>query len=112
MCYSNLKDSTIRGTGFDPLQATGHLRGPDLLVQVMAFTEIAQPHKRRVFKFQLSDGEFVVDAFACAPHSCALDFDKFRLGCKVSLSATQEPHFFHELHVSSFSSENLCCEMA
>lgn len=88
---SDLTDSTVRGTGFGPetftrMTATGYLQGPPLLVQVVALTEVIRPHKPRGFKFKLSDGHKVVDAFANAPlsNNSFVGFDSLELGCKVS----------------------------
>lgn len=94
--YSNLTDSTIRGSGFGtaPSQTTRRLSGPPILVQVMAFKEITRLRERREFRFRLSDGEIVIDAFIRAPSSCSFDFEEFRLGCKVSGRAVSEPHIY------------------
>lgn len=90
---SDLADSTVRGTGFGPetftqTTAGGYLQGPPFLVQVVAITEVIRPHKPLSFKFRLSDGENVIDAFANAQLSesndSLLDFDSLELGYKVS----------------------------
>lgn len=87
---SDLADSTVHGTGFghnNSQAAEGYLQGLPLLVQAIAFTEIVQPHKPRMFKLKLSDGDKVRDAFAIAwqvSASHSLDFDDIQLGFKVS----------------------------
>lgn len=94
--HSDLAHSTVRGTGFGPevftrTTATRYLQGPPLLVQVVALTEVIRPHKPWGFKFKLSDGENVVNAFAnvqaahlSESHDGLLDFDSLELGYKVS----------------------------
>lgn len=84
---SDLKDSTVHGTGFGLAQPAmaGNLLGPPLLVQVVALTEVSRPHKPRGLKFRLSDGDRVIDAFANAVRSSGdLDFNRLNLGSKVS----------------------------
>ncbi|KJA12608.1 hypothetical protein HYPSUDRAFT_60336, partial [Hypholoma sublateritium FD-334 SS-4] len=66
---SDLSDSMIHGTGFGsdiiPNQETteNNIQGlPTILVQVVALTEVAQPHGNIFLKFRLSDGENIADA--------------------------------------------------
>lgn len=102
--HSDLAHSTVRGTGFGPevftrTTATRYLQGPPLLVQVVALTEVIRPHKPWGFKFKLSDGENVVNAFANAPLSSnsLLDFDNLELGYKVSSTFISFKKNFTEL---------------
>ncbi|KJA26298.1 hypothetical protein HYPSUDRAFT_199045 [Hypholoma sublateritium FD-334 SS-4] len=85
---SNLASSTVRGTGFGPVnaQATGRLPNTPLLVQVVAITEVVQSHTPRVYKLRLSDGESVADAIAFSPSAnCNLGFYDLPLGYKMQL---------------------------
>lgn len=89
-----MKDSTVHGTGFGlapwQLGVAGNILGPPLLVQVVALTEVARPHKPRGLKFKLSDGERVIDAYANAALSSGdLDFNSIELGSKVSRTINQ-----------------------
>ena len=61
---SNLRDSTVHGTGIRPInsQATGRLRGPPILVQIVAVTEFVRRNKPRVHRLKLSDGHIIVHA--------------------------------------------------
>lgn len=86
---SNLKHSTVHGTGFGPVneRTTGRLPSPLLLVQVVAVSEIVRPHKPRAYKLRLSDGGAVVTAVAFSPSSNhSLSFYDLQLGYKVSQS--------------------------
>lgn len=86
---SNLRDSTVHGTGIRPInsQATGRLRGPPILVQIVAVTEFVRRNKPRVHRLKLSDGHIIVHAVAYAStlgHN--LSFYNLHLGYKVSSS--------------------------
>ena len=102
---SDLADSTVHGTGFghnNSQAAEGYLQGPPLLVQAIAFTEIVRPHKPRVFKLKLSDGDKVRDASAIAwqvSASHSLDFNDIQLGFKVSLSYQDINEYSLEKHI-------------
>ncbi len=96
---SNLRDSTVHGTGVKPIhsQATGRLMGPPLLVQIVAVSEFMRPKKPRVHRLKLSDGNTLVHAVAYASvlgHN--LSFYNLHLGYKVSESY-QHPSQDHML---------------
>lgn len=90
---SDLRDSTVHGTGFCPELENSHtseamyLQGPPLLVQVIEFTEVVRPHKSRSFSLKLSDGNKIADAFSTGLASgCNLNFNDMHLGFKVWLT--------------------------
>lgn len=80
---SNLVHSAVDGTGIRPVnsRATGRLLGLPLLVQVVAVTEIIRPHKPRIHKLKLSDGDNIINAVAfTASLNCNLGFYDLQLG--------------------------------